>query len=128
MRKGRIFFVCLLSGLMIVSISQSAIIKGKVTSVQGNAIEIDAGSEKGIKLGDLGRAYYVIQIEGKEKAIYVAKFKITRLSEKSSLGQVEEKTTDLRPGYLVEISSVMEGELEIKSEPSGARKQGDVRS
>ena len=67
MRKGRILFVCLLSGLMIVSISQSAIIKGKVTSVQGNAIEMDAGSEKGIKLGDLGRVYYVIQIEGKRK-------------------------------------------------------------
>ena len=120
MRRARALFICLLSGLMAVSASQSAILKATVTSVQGNTIETDAGSEKGIKLGDQGRVYYVVQIEGKEKAIYVAKFKITRLSEKSSVGQVEEKTTELKPGYFVEISSVLEGELEIRSEPSGA--------
>ena len=120
-RDLALVFIYLLSGLIIVSVSQSAALRGKVISVQGNAIELDAGAEKGIKLGDPGRVYYVVRIEGKEKPIYVAKFKITRLSERSSVGQVEEKTVDVRPGYFVEISSIREGELEIKSEPSGAR-------
>jgi len=120
-RDLALVFMCLLSGLILVSVSQSAALRGKVTSVQGNAIELDAGAEKGIRLGDPGRVYYVVRIEGKEKPIYVAKFKITRLSERSSVGQVEEKTVDIRPGYFVEISSIREGELEIKSEPSGAR-------
>ena len=105
---------------MIPFYSQAGVVKGKVTSIRGNVMELDLGVEKGIQLGDLGKVYYNILIDGKEKPIFIAKFKITHLSEKSSMAQIEEKTRDVRVGYLVEIT-VKEGELEVRSEPSGAK-------
>jgi len=112
-----IFFVSL---LMIPSYSQAGVVKGKVTSIRGNVMELDLGLEKGIQSGDLGKVYYNILIDGKEKPIFIAKFKITHLSEKSSMAQIEAKTGDVRVGYLVDIT-VKEGELEVRSEPSGAK-------
>ena len=72
-RNLALLFLYFLSGLIIVSVSQSAALRGKVTSVQGNAIELDAGAEKGIRLGDPGRVYYVVRIEGKREAYLCGK-------------------------------------------------------
>jgi tetratricopeptide (TPR) repeat protein len=100
--------------------SQAGVVKGKVTSIRGSVMELDLGVEKGIQLGDSGKVYYNILIEGKEKPIFIAKFKITHLSEKSSMAQVEEKTGEVKVGYLVEIV-FKEGELELRSDPAGAK-------
>ena len=113
-------FIFSVSLLMIPSFSQAGVVKGKVTSIRGNVMELDLGLEKGIQLGDLGKVYYNILIDGKEKSIFIAKFKITHLSENSSMAHIEEKTGDVRVGYLVDIT-VKEGELEVRSEPSGAK-------
>jgi hypothetical protein len=100
--------------------SQAGVVKGKVTSVRGNVLELDLGIEKGIQLGDSGKVYYNVLIERKEKPIFIARFKITHLSEKSSMAQVEEKTAEAKVGYLVEIV-FKEGELELRSDPPGAK-------
>jgi len=113
--------LCMFSFLLITPFySQAGVVKGKVTSTRGNVIELDLGIEKGIQQGDSGKVYYNILIDGKEKPIFIAKFKITQLLEKSSIAQIEEKTNDVKVGYLVEII-FKEGELEVTSEPSGAK-------
>jgi len=106
--------------LGIASSSPAGIVKGKVTSIRGNAMELDLGIEKGIQQGDSGKVYYNILIDGKEKPIFIAKFKITHLSEKSSMAQIQEKTGEVKVGYWVEIA-VKEGELELRSDPPGAK-------
>lgn len=113
--------LCMFSFLLITPFySQAGVVKGKVTSTRGNVMELDLGIEKGIQQGDSGKVYYNILIDGKEKPIFIAKFKITQLLEKSSIAQIEEKTNDVRVGYLVEII-FKEGALEVRSEPPGAK-------
>lgn len=120
--KRFIFLSILLLGLVSFSPLTWAdgVIEGKVTSLHGDLIELNIGSEKGIRLGDSGKIYYKITIGGKERQIYVANFRISHLSEKSSMAQIEDKTGELKVGYLVEVA-VKGGELEVKSEPSGAK-------
>ena len=84
MRKYNIrsvFLLLLLSLLLITSFSRAEVLTGKVTSIHGDVIELSLGSEKGIKSGDSGRVYYTIRVGEKEKPIFIAKFKITHLSE-----------------------------------------------
>jgi len=95
-------------------------VRGKVISIQSDSIELSVGSEKGLRSGDSGRVYYTIVIEGKERPIFVAKFKISYLSENTSMARIEEKTADIRVGYLAEVV-VRLGEIEVRSEPSGAK-------
>ena len=123
---GSIFLICSLVALIITSNSQAEVLIGKVTSIHGNAIELNLGSEKGIKSGDSGRVYYTVKIGGQDKPIYVAKFKIIYLSEKSSMAQIEERTAEVRVGHLVEIV-LSAGELEVKSDPPGAKVYVDGR-
>jgi hypothetical protein len=119
--RNRLISLAILSLLLITpSHVKAGVVKGKVIALRGNVIEIDLGVEKGIQQGDSGKVYYNILVDGKEKPIFIAKFKITNLSEKSSMAQIEEKTVDVRIGYLVEIT-FKEGGLELKSEPSGAK-------
>jgi hypothetical protein len=106
--------------------SQAGVVRGKVTSIKGNVVELDLGIEKGIQLGDSGRVGYNILIQGKEKPIFIAKFKITLVSDKSSMAQVEEKTGEVKVGHLVEIF-FKEGELELSSDPSGGKIYVDRR-
>jgi hypothetical protein len=96
------------------------VVEGKVTSLHGDLAELNIGSEKGIRLGDSGKIYYKITVGGKERQIYVAKFKISHLSEKSSMAQIEDRTGEVRVDYLVEVT-FKGGELEVRSEPSGAK-------
>lgn len=106
--------------LTILSDGQAEMVKGKVASIQGNVIELNLGNERGLSLGDLGKIYYVVKIDQKEIPIFIAKIKITHLLEKSSKALIEEKTGEIRVGYFVEITT-KEGELEVRSEPSGAK-------
>jgi len=106
--------------LMILSNGQAEMVKGRVTSIQGNVIELNLGNERGLRLGDIGKIYYVVKIDQQETSIFIAKIKITHLLEKSSKALIEEKTGEIRVGYLVEIKT-KEGELEVGSEPSGAK-------
>lgn len=106
--------------LTILSDSQAEMVKGKVTSIQGNVIELNLGNESGLSLGDLGKIYYVVKIDQKEVPIFIAKIKITHLLEKSSKALIEEKTGEIRVGYFAEMTT-KEGELEVRSEPSGAK-------
>jgi hypothetical protein len=115
-----IFSILLFTGLLIISSSHAEVLVGKVTSIHGDVIELNLGSENGIKSGDSGRVYYTVTVAEKEKPIFIAKFKITHLSEKSSMAQVEEMTGEVHVGYLVEVI-VRAGELEVRSEPSGAK-------
>jgi hypothetical protein len=115
-----LFLFAILMILIFVPHSSAVAIKGRISSVRGDVIQFDLGSDKGIREGDAGRVYYNVKIDEKEKPIYVAKFKITRVSDRSATGQIQEKTTDVRTGFLVEIT-VSEGELDIKSEPAGAK-------
>jgi hypothetical protein len=111
-----------LLGVLLISplSTEGGVVEGKVTSLQGDLAELNVGSEKGIRLGDSGKIYYKITVGGKERQIYVAKVKISHLSEKSSMAQIEDKTGEVRVDYLVEVT-VKGGELEVRSEPSGAK-------
>ena len=111
-----------LFGVLLISPLTTAggVVEGKVTSLHGDLAELNIGSEKGIRLGDSGKIYYKITVGGKERQIYVAKFKISQLSEKSSMAQIEDRTGEVRVDYLVEVP-VKGGELEVRSEPSGAK-------
>jgi len=110
----------LLSFLLVPFSSQAGVVRGKVTSIQGNMMELDLGIEKGIQPEDSGRVCYNILIQGKEKAIFIAKFKITHVSDKSSVAKIQEKTAEIKVGHLVEIS-FKGGELELISDPSGGK-------
>jgi putative ABC transport system substrate-binding protein len=112
--------ILIMTILVMGSYSNAGVVKGRITSVQGNAIELSLGSDRGIKQGDSGRVYYTVTIDDKEKQIYVAKFQISRVSDRSSTAQIQEKTMEVRTGFLVEVT-VMEGEMEIRSDPSGAK-------
>jgi hypothetical protein len=81
---------------------------GKVTSLHGDVIELDIGSSEGVKVGHTGRVYYIVTIDGKEKPIYIAKFKITHLSQKSSMAQIEDKTAEIKIGHSIEINAKTE--------------------
>jgi len=120
-----LFFIPILGILIISSGSWAGVVEGKVTSAEGNMVELNIGSEKGIRSGDSGRIYYRITVGEKEKQIFIAKFKITHISEKSSMAKIEEKTGEIKIGYLAEVAvaevAVTGGELEVKSEPSGAK-------
>jgi len=105
---------------MIVSDSDAVVLKGKVTSLLGNGIEIDIGSEKGVRVGDTGRVYYTVMDNDKERPVYLARFRITELATKSSIAQIEENTVSVHVGLLAEVTA-KEGELEVRSEPSGAK-------
>ena len=119
--RGFIFFlISILFVLIASSDSEPGAAVGQVTSIHGDMIELNIGSEKGIRTGDTGRIYYKVMIGEKEKPIFIAKFKVTHLSEKSSMAQIEEKTAEVKIGYLVEVT-VKVGELEVKSKPSGAK-------
>lgn len=121
LREGSVFILIILLGILVISTpSRAGVVEGKVTSISGNFVELSLGSEKGIRLGDSGRIYYKITIGEKERQIFIAKFKISYLSEKSSMAQIEEKTGEIKVGFLVEVT-VKSGELEVKSEPSGAK-------
>jgi hypothetical protein len=119
--KQIFFFISLLSFLIIASGSQADVMVGKVTSIHGDVIELSLGSEKGIKSGDSGRVYYTIRVGEKEKPIFIAKFKITHLSEKSSMAQIEDSTGEVKAGYSVEVVVKESVRLEVKSEPPGAK-------
>jgi len=101
-------------------LSQAAVVNGKVNSVQGEFIELDLGSDKGLNVGDMGRVYYMVTVGGEIKSIYVAKFKITFISDKASMARIEDKTGEVRVGNLVEIETKL-GELEVNSDPARAK-------
>jgi hypothetical protein len=113
-----LFPLCL---LLTASASRAEVLTGKVTSIHGDVIELSLGSEKGIKSGDSGRVYYTIRVGQQEKTIYIAKFKITHLSERSSMAQIEDSTGEVKAGYSVEVIVKDSVWLEVKSEPSGAK-------
>jgi hypothetical protein len=96
------------------------IVKGKVISAQRDRIEMDIGSDEGLALEDAGRIFYTIMLEGKETPIFVGKFKITGVLEKSSRAQIVDRTGEIRIGYGVEVS-IRVGELAVSSDPSGAK-------
>ncbi len=102
---------------MVPSSFQAGIVRGKVTSIRGKVMELDLGIEKGIQVGDSGRAGYNILIQGKGEPIFIAQFKITRVSDKSSTAEVEKKTAEVKVGHLVEVS-FKAGELELSSDPA----------
>ena len=116
-----IVLTLLFTGLIITPLSHAEIFVGSVTSIHGDVIELNLGSEKGIKSGDSGRVYYTIKVGEQEKPIFIAKFKITHLSEKSSMAQIEDSTGEVKAGYSVEVVVKERVWLEVKSEPSGAK-------
>jgi hypothetical protein len=77
---------------------------GEVISISGDSIELDLGGQQGIKVGDTGRVFYKVSIDGKEKPIYVATLKVIGVTQKSCTAQIVEKTGDVQIGYLVEIN------------------------
>jgi hypothetical protein len=120
--KSLVLLSITLVGVLLISPLTTAggVVEGKVTSLHGDLAELNIGSEKGIRLGDSGKIFYKITVGGKERQIYVAKFKISHLSEKSSMAQIEDRTGEVRVDYLVEVT-VKGGELEVRSEPLGAK-------
>ena len=129
MRKGKRpahLVGILLCGLLCVLLSGipgtgggAEMVKGKVASVQGDAVELDVGATGGVGAGDEGRVFYTILIDGKETFIFVGKFKVMEVSERTARGQITDRTGEIKGGYGVEIA-VRLGELEVTSEPTGA--------
>ena len=103
-KKLVLLSITLLGVLLILPLTAAGgVVEGKVTSLHGDLAELDIGSEKGIRLGDSGKIYYKITVGGKERQIYVAKFKISHLSEKS-LAQIENRIRDVKVDYLAEVT------------------------
>jgi formylglycine-generating enzyme required for sulfatase activity len=95
----------ILVAFLLTQSSYAVTIKGKVVDIQGKVIELDIGSEKGIKAGDTGRVYYTVTVGKEIKPIYVANFKITHPTPKSSMAKIEGDTTgEIKKGYLVEVT------------------------
>lgn len=99
---------------VILPISQAFTKDGKVTSVHADIIEMDIGSEKGLKVGDTGRVYYTVTISGEVKSIYIAKFKVTHVTLKTSIAKIEDKTKGVEVGYFVELTT--KEDLKVSSE------------
>ena len=76
---------------------------GKVTSLHGDIVELDIGAVQGAKVGDPGRILYKVTIDGKEKPVYLARFRITHISERSCIARIEESTDEVRVGQTVEV-------------------------
>ena len=116
----RTIFIILTLTLTIYANSNALVVKANVSSVHGIMIGLDIGSEKGIRPGDVGRVYYTVTVGGEEKAVYIAKFKVTQLAPKSAMARIQEKTGEVRIGFLADVE-VSVGGLEVKSDPSGAK-------
>jgi formylglycine-generating enzyme required for sulfatase activity len=86
--------------------ASAGVVLGEVTSVEGEYIRIDKGSEAGLKLGDQGRVYYTVLVgaERQSRPIYVAGFTITGIDQLASLAKVEKAQGEIRVGYLVEVT------------------------
>jgi formylglycine-generating enzyme required for sulfatase activity len=80
--------------------------KGEVTSVDKGYVQMDIGSEHGVKVGDTGKVYYTVLIgeERESRSIYVASFTITRTSKESAVANIQEAQGQVMVGYLVEIT------------------------
>jgi formylglycine-generating enzyme required for sulfatase activity len=118
--RASISFLIFSMMLFIPPSSWAELVTGKVKFVQKNVIELDIGKENGLEVGAAGRVYYTITVEGEEKPIYIAKFKVIGVSENSCKSQVLEKNSDIKIGYLAEV--LIKGcEIEIKSNPPEAR-------
>ena len=85
-------WILLLAALCMICDSQAGIMKGKVNSIHDNIMELDVGAERRLNLGDVGRVYYNILVDGKEQPIFIARFRITHLSEGSCMAQIQQKT------------------------------------
>ena len=109
--------LALLISLCSPSFSASALV-GKVTSVEGQYVELDIGANQGIIVGDIGRVYYTVKIQGKDRPIYVAKIKVTHISQRSCMAQIDVRTGDVKAGLSAEI--IRAGDLEVTSAPPGA--------
>ena len=73
--RGFIFLlISILFVLMASSNSEAGAVVGEVTSIHGDMIELNIGSEKGVKAGDTGKIYYKVMIGEKEKTIFIGKF------------------------------------------------------
>jgi hypothetical protein len=78
---------------------------GKVTSINGDSLELNLGAQEGIKVGDTGKVFYNwTNIDGNVKTIYVVTFKVIKTTEKSCTAQIEKKASEVQVGYLVEIN------------------------
>ena len=97
------YLIFLLSIIVIPLFSQAGVLKGKVTTIQGNIIELDAGSAGGVSVGDVGRVYYTVTVGREEKPVFIAKFKVIQLTPKSIMARIEEKTGEVKVGFLAEI-------------------------
>jgi formylglycine-generating enzyme required for sulfatase activity len=91
-----------------VRLAQAAgIVQGAITTVEGENIRIDVGSEAGLKVGDQGKVFYTVLV-GKERRpqpVYVASFTITSVEQESSMAKVEKAQGEIVVGYLVEVTS-----------------------
>ena len=117
MSRLTIFFVCI--ALFTPPPSYGEGVKGKVISVQRDIIKLDIGSDDGVKAGDVGKAFYVIKVGDREKQIYIARFTVTQVQEKASTAKINEKTGEVKVGFLIEVE-VKGGGLVIRTEPAGA--------
>jgi len=119
-RLLRVFLVgmpfLLFSGVGTGSLAET--VNGRVVSVQRDEIEMNIGTDEGLEIGDKGRVYYTIKIDGQEMPIFIGEFAVTKVSEKSARAQIQERKADIKVGYEVEVK-VNLGALEVRSEPPG---------
>jgi len=102
------FFYFVLIGCLVVcaALQTHAGVKGEVTSVGKGYIQIDAGSEAGLYVGDQGRIHYTVLV-GKERApqpIYVATFTITKTFQHASVAKIDEAQGAVKVGYVAEVT------------------------
>jgi formylglycine-generating enzyme required for sulfatase activity len=86
---------------------RAGVVQGEVTTVEGENIRIDVGTEAGLKIGDQGKVFYTVLV-GKERRpqpVYVACFTITSVEQESSVAKVEKAQGEIMAGYLVEATS-----------------------
>ncbi len=87
------------------AVQASGVVQGEVTTVDGENIRIDVGSEAGLKVGDQGKVFYTVLV-GKERQpqpVYVASFTITGVEQESSAAKIEKTQGVIMTGYLVEV-------------------------
>jgi formylglycine-generating enzyme required for sulfatase activity len=89
------------------AVRAAGIVQGEVTTIEGENIRIDVGSEAGVKVGDQGKVFYTVLV-GKDRQpqpVYVASFTITGVEQESSVAKVDKTQGVIVAGYLVEVTA-----------------------
>ena len=78
-----------------------------ITASQGDYADLNKGLIDGLRLGDQGRVFYTLKVDGAERTIDVGKLRLTGVDDFASQA-VPEGAIQLKPGFSVSFPDVAE--------------------